>query len=137
MKMNPNDRVKYSNLTRFSNITKNRTKFISKLTFTSLCAVVSEVTGINYNIILSKNKQDDIVKARQICHYMAYLFITKNKSQIGMYIGDKDHATVIHSINIIQNIIDVQYPLNTYNNIKNIYNYLNDKTGQEQELKII
>jgi chromosomal replication initiation ATPase DnaA len=68
---------------------------------------------------------------------MASLFVTKNKTEIGMHIGEKDHATVINSIKKIQNIIDVQYPLNTYNDIKNIYNYLIDKTGQEQELKII
>jgi chromosomal replication initiation ATPase DnaA len=137
MRINPNDRIKYFNQVKFNNLSNNVTETVEQLTFTRLCAKVSEVTGVDIDKIHSKNKKNDIVKARQICHYMASLFVTKNKTEIGMHIGEKDHATVINSIKKIQNIIDVQYPLNTYNDIKNIYNYLIDKTGQEQELKII
>lgn len=127
MRINPNDRIKYLNKVKFDNISNinvliNEVK--KSITFSELCNIVANVTDIKVNCILAKNKKTNIVKPRQICHYMAYLFITKNKSQIGMYIGEKDHATVIHSIKCIKDIIETKYPLNTYIDIIKIYNKL-------------
>lgn len=57
--------------------------------------------------IQSKSRKREIVMARQIAMYLAKKYTEASSSQIGMQIGKKDHATVLHACKIVKNLLDV------------------------------
>ena len=72
----------------------------------SLDKIVEEVSNI-YNIsqedIYGKSRKAEIVQARQLSIYLAQLHTQLSVSKIGLLIGNKNHATVLHSIKAIKN----------------------------------
>lgn len=72
----------------------------------SLDKIVEEVSNI-YNIsqedIYGKSRKAEIVQARQLSIYLAQLHTRLSVSKIGLLIGNKNHATVLHSIKAIKN----------------------------------
>jgi chromosomal replication initiation ATPase DnaA len=80
---------------------------------------------------LSSSRKRNLVESRQwVCYYFTEYCRRMKLSKptlgyIGEQLGDKDHATVLHSINVVQNLLDT-------NSVKrkeftNLYNkYLND-----------
>jgi chromosomal replication initiator protein len=71
----------------------------------SLEKIVEEVSA-QYNIrqedIYGKSRKAEIVLARQLSIYLAGLYTTLSASKIGLMIGNKNHATVLHSIKTIK-----------------------------------
>ncbi len=57
--------------------------------------------------IQSKSRKREIVMARQIAMYLAKKYTEASSSQIGMQIGKKDHATVLHACKMVKNLLDV------------------------------
>jgi chromosomal replication initiation ATPase DnaA len=57
--------------------------------------------------VLMNTRKREIILQRQYAHYLAMHFKTDSSVDIGYKIGNKDHATVLHSRNTIQNYIDV------------------------------
>lgn len=70
---------------------------------------VSSSEGIEISDILGSSQFGDIVQARQICHYLMRLFSNSNLTKIGTLIGNKDHSTVLHSISVIENMIETNH----------------------------
>ena len=72
----------------------------------SLDKIVEEVSNI-YNIsqedIYGKSRKAEIVQARQLSIYLAQLHTQLSVSKIGLLIGNKNQATVLHSIKAIKN----------------------------------
>lgn len=72
----------------------------------SLDKIVEEVSVI-YNVkqedIYGKSRKAEIVLARQMSIYLAGLHTSLSASKIGLMIGNKNHATVLHSIKTIKN----------------------------------
>lgn len=72
----------------------------------SLDKIVEEVSII-YNVkqedIYGKSRKANIVLARQLSIYLAQVHTQLSASKIGLLIGNKNHATVLHSIKTIQN----------------------------------
>lgn len=57
------------------------------------------------NIVTRRRK---ISQPRQICHYFAHKYLHRKKyplSKIGKIIGGKNHATVLNSVKVIENLI--------------------------------
>ena len=48
----------------------------------------------------------EIVKVRQLCHAMSKLYTKASLAKIGLRFGRKDHATVLHSIKVVNNLRD-------------------------------
>lgn len=57
--------------------------------------------------ILSKRRPDSVVKARHIAMFLARKHTLKSLPDIGRRIGNKDHTTVIHAINKINKLLEV------------------------------
>lgn len=61
-----------------------------------------------------KHRKRELVKARQIFHYLAKKYTPMSLYQIGAYYH-KDHATVLHSCRVVTNIVETKdkdfYPL--------------------------
>ena len=71
----------------------------------SLDKIVEEVSVI-YNVkqedIYGKSRKAEIVLARQLSIYLAQMCTKLSASKIGLMIGNKNHATVLHSIKTIK-----------------------------------
>jgi chromosomal replication initiator protein len=50
-------------------------------------------------------RRREVVEKRQILHYFAKNYTRESLSCIGRYFGNKDHATVLHSERVINNLI--------------------------------
>ena len=72
----------------------------------SLDKIVEEVS-LKYNVkqedIYGKSRKAEIVLARQLSIYLAQMYTQLSTSKIGLLIGNKNHATVLHSIKTIKN----------------------------------
>lgn len=53
-----------------------------------------------------KTRKREIVECRQIAHYFSKKYTKKSLAVIGLKIGKKDHATVLHSCKTVNDLID-------------------------------
>lgn len=58
-----------------------------------------------------QTRRRDVVIVRQIAHYFAAYHNNCSLSRIGELIGSRDHATVINSVKVINNLLDTKYRL--------------------------
>ena len=84
---------------------------------------VCEYFNITRDALASKTRKREIVQARQIAMYMCRNFTKISLAAIGQQIGGKDHATVVHSCNIVQDLIATnktfkQYVVDIENRLK-------------------
>lgn len=73
-----------------------------KLTFESITNIVAEQYGVTVENILSKRRTAEIVQARQVTMYLCRKLLDTSLSQIGTFLGNRDHTTVIHGINSVE-----------------------------------
>jgi len=68
--------------------------------------VVCEYFNITRETLLSKSRKRNIVQARQIAMYLSRNLIAGcSLSTIGMELGGKDHATVLHACNTVSDLM--------------------------------
>lgn len=68
---------------------------------------VCEHFNLKVNQIDSRSRTQQIAYARQVAMYLSSELTDKSHVQIGLCIGNRNHATVIHAIKQIKNMIDV------------------------------
>ena len=56
------------------------------------------------NNIREKNRRKEVAFCRQMAMYMVKNFTNYSLKSIGLHFGGRDHSTVIHAINNIENI---------------------------------
>ena len=64
------------------------------------------------NNIFNKYGDRDIIRRRQVSHYVAHKIYNYAQTSVGFCLGSKDHSTVRHSCLIIE------YEMNVYKYIK-------------------
>jgi chromosomal replication initiation ATPase DnaA len=67
------------------------------------CAERYGVSAVN---IISAQRRKAFCHARQIAMYLCTILTTRSLPQIGRYIGDRDHTTVMHGRNRVQEMIE-------------------------------
>ncbi len=67
---------------------------------------VSEFLHIEMEDLKGKTRKKEIVIARQIAMYLAKEYTTHSLKSIGYYFGGRDHSTVIHAIQAVNDMID-------------------------------
>ena len=70
-----------------------------------LMNTISLISGYHVEQIKGRTKPSDLVEWRQIFCHEAFNKITPNKSMIGKFLN-RDHATIIHSINKVETYIE-------------------------------
>ena len=60
--------------------------------------------GIKKEMLLNKTKKREIVQARQIAMHYAKIYTNASLTKIGLKIGGKDHATVLHACKTVKNL---------------------------------
>ncbi len=78
----------------------------NEVTMDKVQEVVCEYFNITRETLLSKSRKRQIVQARQIAMYMSRNLIGGcSLSTIGMELGGKDHATVLHACNTVSDLM--------------------------------
>jgi hypothetical protein len=96
--------VVYSNL---NSQIQRKTKHIldkNNPTFKEIQNNIELFLEINDCNILTRKRE--IVECRQLCMYFAKKLTKKSLRTIGWYFGRKDHATVLHAVKTIDNLIE-------------------------------
>jgi len=72
--------------------------------------IMETVCG-HYNVtseeLCSRNRKQKIALVRQVAMYIASEHTNLSNVQIGLNLGNRNHATVIHAINQVKNLLDV------------------------------
>ena len=84
--------------------------------------IVSRTVDIPEEKIVAKTRKREIVEARQICMRISKDLTKCSLARIGMEIGRKDHATVLHAIKVVNNLIETSQDFKSkyeiiYNNV--------------------
>lgn len=84
--------------------------FINELNIEIIKKEVSNITRIPIDVMDSKTRKREIVIARQLSMKFAKIYTKSSLASIGAHIGGKDHATVLHACNTIDNLLDTKDP---------------------------
>ena len=80
--------------------------------------IVCEYFGITATEIISQNRSRNLARPRQIAMYLCKKLTSSSLSDIARKFGGKDHSTIIHGINKIEEMIKVDQEIsNSINNI--------------------
>lgn len=83
--------------------------------------VVSKYYDVEDNYFTTKNRKRELVVARQTAMYFIVKYSTATLEKTGNAFGGKDHATVLHGVRTIKNLIDcdkvVKQQINELDNI--------------------
>ena len=79
---------------------------VKELTISAVQAAVCDYFNISSDELVSKSRKRQIVQARQIAMYLCRNLISNcSLSTIGAETGGKDHATVLHSCNMVSDLM--------------------------------
>lgn len=76
--------------------------------------VVADFFKISIEEMNSRSRKRDIVQARQIAMYFAKKYTPFSLTMIGQHIGNKDHATVLHSCKIVNDLLETDKKFRQY-----------------------
>jgi chromosomal replication initiator protein len=88
-------------------IVKNFVKSVTReVSVEFIQKTVCEFYQIPYDKLKEKTRKRHVVQARQLSMYLAKNFTKNSLKSIGKYFGGRDHSTVIHSCQAVQNLVD-------------------------------
>jgi len=77
-------------------------KKTNNITIETITKVVCEHLGVAENKIRDKTRKKEIVLARQLAMFLAKELTLSSLKTIGLHFGGRDHSTVIHACNAIE-----------------------------------
>lgn len=93
----------------------------NEITVAKISKVVCDYFKISQEQIASKSRKREVAQARQIAMYLSRTLTNTSLSYIGSQIGGRDHATVLHSFNTVNDLIDTDRTFKKYiNDLKRI-----------------
>ena len=82
--------------------------------------IVCEFFEVDENKVREKNRKKEIVMARQVAMYLSKKLTKSSLKTIGLHFGGRDHSTVIHAFNSVEQQLDDDISLkDTIDSIKN------------------
>lgn len=88
-------------------IIKNFVKSISReVSIEFIQKTVCEYFHVPVDKLKEKTRKRNIVQARQLSMYLAKTYTKNSLKVIGKHFGGRDHSTVIHSCQMVQNLMD-------------------------------
>jgi chromosomal replication initiator protein len=76
------------------------------LSIDDIKTVVAAYYNLPIELLAGKTRKHEIVLARQVAMYIAKQLTTMSLKSIGSHFGGRDHTTVLHSIQMIENYFD-------------------------------
>jgi len=77
----------------------------SHITIEEIQRIVAEHLGIPEDLLRAKTRKQEIVNARQIAMYLSKELTNSSLKTIGLHFGGRDHSTVIHAYQSIEDSI--------------------------------
>lgn len=77
-----------------------------EISLTEIIDNVSDYYGVSAKEIASKSRRREVANARQVAMYLAKQLTNKSLKEIGRAIGNRDHATVLHSVKIVADTLE-------------------------------
>jgi len=116
-------------------IRKNK-KTKSEDIYKNIVLIICNYFDISYFAVCSKNRIRKIVYCRQICHYFGKQlnlkgYINISLSKIGEIAGLKDHATVLYSNKVINDLLT--YNTKIQNDVRIVEDLIIDYLKSEKE----
>jgi len=96
-----------------------------QLTVDDIKEIVSKYLKIPEDLLVSKTRKHEVALARQMAMYLTKQFTQLSLKSIGSHFGNRDHSTVLHSCQMIENY------LMTDRSVKISYENLVNKVRQE------
>ena len=76
------------------------------LTIEEIQRIVCDYLNISEDLVRAKTRKREVVRARQIAMYFCKQFTQHSLKTIGLHFGGRDHSTVIHANNTVEDQID-------------------------------
>ena len=76
--------------------------------------IVCDYFNMHIEQLKSKTRKREIVQARQIAMFLSKNYTKLSLASIGLQIGGKDHATVLHACKTVNNLIDTDKKFRRY-----------------------
>lgn len=76
------------------------------ITCENVLTLVIQTFGIDLKSINSKSRKKEIVQARQAAMHLCKRYTTQSVCRIGTIIGGRDHATVLHAIKAVDDMLE-------------------------------
>ena len=95
-----------------------------EITIDYIQKTVCDYYKVPFDLIQGKTRKREIVQARQVSMFFAKNLTKSSLANIGLHIGGRDHATVLHSCKAVNNLIDTDK------------NFRNQITELEKKLKV-
>jgi len=88
------------------------------ITIEQIQKTVSQYFEIPEDMLRSKTKKQEFVRARQISMYFCKKFTNASLKTIGLHFGGRDHSTVIHSIQSVEEMLNEEKFVSIINSIQ-------------------
>ena len=76
------------------------------ITIDEIIKKVAEFYGVEPAAINTRSRKREVVLVRQVSMFLAKKYLDMSTSKIGQYVGDRDHATVLHACKTITNLAE-------------------------------
>lgn len=76
------------------------------ITIDDIIKTVSSYYGVEVSAINTRSRKREVVLVRQVSMFLAKKYLDMSTSKIGQYIGNRDHATVLHACKTVANLAD-------------------------------
>ena len=76
------------------------------ITIDDIINTVSDYYGVEVNALNTRSRKREVVLVRQVAMFLAKKYLDMSTSKIGQYIGNRDHATVLHACKTITNLAE-------------------------------
>ena len=86
----------------------------NEITVSKISSVVCDYFKISPEQMASKSRKREVAQARQIAMYLSRTLTNTSLSYIGSQIGGRDHATVLHSYNTVNDLLDTDRTFKKY-----------------------
>jgi chromosomal replication initiator protein len=88
-------------------VMRNFVKNVSlEISIESIQSLVCEFFDLNVDLLKAKTRKREVVQARQISMYFAKRLTKNSLKTIGEYFGGRDHSTVIHSCQTVEDLME-------------------------------
>ena len=76
------------------------------ITIEEIVKTVSDYYGVEVSAINTRSRKREVVLVRQVSMFLAKKHLDMSTSKIGSYIGNRDHATVLHACKTVTNLAE-------------------------------
>lgn len=82
--------------------------------------IINENSGVHFSFYSQKSRVRELLNVRQLFHYLCRNYTSLSLKSIGNLTDGRDHTTVLNSIKIIEDILDISKKLGITNNFTQV-----------------